>query len=76
MVIIKLYENLMKYLNFGEWSTLSDGGDGDDGGDGGRIFQQHQPPPHYAQGYHIPFGSPLTPMYRAEPSWTWLIWAG
>ena len=38
------------------------GGDGGDG-DGGRIFQQHQPPPHHAQGYHIPFGSPLTPIY-------------
>ena len=52
--------NMVTYLNLGEWSTLSDsGGDGDDGG---RIFQQHQPPPHHAQGYHIPFGSPLTPI--------------
>ena len=34
-----------------------EGGDGD--GDSGRIFQQHQPPPHRAQGYHIPFGSLL-----------------
>ena len=49
---------------FGEWYTLSDGGDGGgDGGDGGgRIFRRRQPPPHHAQGFHIPFGSPLTPI--------------
>ena len=35
---------------------------GDDGADGsGRIFHHCQPPPHHAQGFHIPFGQPLTP---------------
>ena len=58
-VFLLNYTNVVKCLIFGEWSTLSNGG-GDF--DGGRIFRQHQPPPHHAQGYHIPFGSPLTPI--------------
>ena len=40
-----------------------DGDGGDDGG-GGRIFPGGQPPSHHAQGYHIPFGKPLTPIYN------------
>ena len=36
-----------------------DGGDGDD--DGGRILHHRQTPPHHAQGFHTPFGQPLTP---------------
>ena len=40
----------------------ADGGDG--GGDGGRTPRHHQTPPHHAQGFHTPFGQPLTPIIQ------------
>ena len=45
------------------WMPTHPEGDGDGGGDGGRILRVHQAPHHHAQGFHIPFGSPLTPIY-------------
>ena len=63
----RIWYSIFRYKNLYFWGPPpGDGGDGS-GGDG-RIFQHCQPPSHDAQGYHIPFGSPLTPMYRAEPS--------
>ena len=28
------------------------------------FSHHHQPPPHHVQGYHIQFGSPLTPISK------------